>query len=196
MASGAMASSCARNSGLFRIFSGCTTARPASSAASLTGGAVSWRSRPTGRSGCVTTSAISCSAARSASSVCTAKRGVPQKTSFISLPLAFALHLANLAQVQVALEGAHAEDEQHSVHVVDLMLEAAREHVFAVHLEPFALLILGADAHLGVARHLLVNFGKTETAFLSVGVAVAGDDLGIDEHQLVFGLLAQAHVDG
>src|SRR5580698_3889893 len=165
MTSGAIASSCARNSALLRIFSGCVTASPAAIAVCFTGGAVILPSRPTGRSGCEITSATSCPAATSASSVGTANCGVPQKTSFkrppVSvmgrLPLAFALQLANLAQVQVALERAHAKDEQDSVQVIDLMLHGAREQFFAVHLVPFAVLVLRADAHPGRAHHLLAN---------------------------------------
>src|SRR5690348_17334423 len=114
-----MASSRARNSALFLIFSGCVTSSPPASALSFTGGAVSSCARPTGRSGCETTSAISCCAAISASSVGTAKRGVPQKTSFTFLPRAFALHLADLAQHQVALQRTHAKDEQHAVEMID-----------------------------------------------------------------------------
>src|SRR5208337_4734076 len=113
-----MASSWARNSGLPRIFSGWVTGMRAARAASLTGGAVICPPRPLGRSGCETASAISWPAASNASRVGTANCGVPQKTSFTALPLARALHLANLAQVQVALEGAHAEDEQHAVQMV------------------------------------------------------------------------------
>src|ERR1039457_942093 len=199
MASGAMASSWARNSELLRIFSGCMTGRPAARAACLTAGAVSCWPRPTGRSGCETASAISWPAASSASRVGTAKLGVPQKTSFTGilagLPLAFALHLADLAQVDVALEGAHAEDEQHAVEVVDLMLDAAREQLSAVHLEPLAALVLGADADFGGADHFLADIGEAEAAFVLVLFALLEDDLGIDEHQAVFGDLAHAEID-
>ena len=86
MAAGAMASSWARNSWLLRILSGCVTSMPAASAACFTGGAVSCCPRPTGLSGCETTSAISWPAPSRASSVGTANRGVPQKTSFTGHP--------------------------------------------------------------------------------------------------------------
>src|SRR6516165_6217176 len=118
-----MASRRARNSALFLIFSGWVIASPAARAVSFTGGAVSCCERPTGLSGCETTRGISWPATISASSVGTANRGVPQKTSLTFLPRAFALHLADLAEHQVALQGAHAEDEKRAVKVVDLVLK-------------------------------------------------------------------------
>src|SRR5580658_2342845 len=199
IASGAMTSSCARNSALLRILSGCATAMPARMAMSLTGGAASCCSRPAGRSGCETTSATSWPADSSASSVGTAKRGVPQKTSFKAttgaLPFAFALRLANLAQGEVAFQRAHAKDEQHAVNVVDLMLHAAREQLFAVLLEPFAVLVLGANPHLGGAHDLLANVGEAEAALFLVELALAVNDLRIDENELLRGVLAHAEVD-
>src|SRR3569833_646493 len=134
MASGAIASRRPRNSGLSLIFSGCVTSRPVANAVSFTGGGVTCCERPTGRSGCDTTNAISCPAAIKACKVGTANCGVPQNTSFTALPGAFALHLADLAQHQVALQRAHAEDEQHSVEVVALVLKRARARFFAVQL--------------------------------------------------------------
>src|ERR1017187_817804 len=195
MASGAMSSSCARNSALLRIFSGCTTAIPAARAACFTGGAVSWCVRPTGRSGCETTSEISCPAPSSASNVGTANPGVPQKTSFTALPLAVGLHLADLAQIQAALQRAHPEQKKNAIQVVDLVLEGARQQIIPVHLEPFALLILRTDANLGGAHNLLANVGEAEAAFLLVQLALAQNNLGIDQHQLGFGPLAHADVD-
>ena len=93
------------------------------------------------------------------------------------LPSAFVLHLANLAQIQAALQRAHAKDEQNAVEMVDLVLKGARKQFFAVHLEPLAVFILGADADLGRARHLLANIGKTQAALLLVLLALAEDDL-------------------
>src|SRR6516162_5754831 len=154
MASGAIASKCERNSALFRIFSGCVSEIPAARAVCLTGGAASCCVRPTGRSGCETTSGISWPAASRASSVGTAKRGVPQKTSLTALPCAFALHLANPAQHHVALKRAHTEDKQHAIEVIDLMLKGSREQFFSVHLEPLPFEILRANAHLRGAHHL------------------------------------------
>src|ERR1019366_392327 len=195
MASGEIASSCLRNSALLRIFSGWVTDSPAARAVCFTGGGVSCCVRPAARSGWVTTREISWPAASSASSVATANCGVPQKTSFTPLPCAFALHLANPAQGQVALQGAHAEDEQHAVEVVDLMLETAGEQFRTVHLEPLSMRVLGANAHLGGANYLLVNLREAEAAFLLILLAFAQNNLGVDEHQLVLGLLAHAQVD-
>src|ERR1035438_1529036 len=121
--------------------------------------------------------------------------GGAAEDEFHSLPLARALHLANLAQIEVALQCAHAKDEQHAVEVVNLMLDAAREQLFAIHLEPLALLVLGADADLGGAYDLLADVGEAEAAFLLIELALSEDDLGIDEHQLLAGLLAHAEVD-
>src|ERR1700680_2626249 len=163
-----MASSCARNSKLLRTLSGCAIGRPAAIAICLTGGGVSSFARPTGRSGCVTTNAISCPAAINASSVGTANRGVPQKMSFMrnpkrpALPRAFALHFANLAQVQVALQRAHAGNEQYAVEVIDFMLKGAPQQLFSVHLEPLAILILCANRDFEGALDLLTDVRKTE----------------------------------
>src|SRR5215469_896774 len=195
IASGAIASSCARNSLLLRILSGCVTGKPAASAVCLTGGAMTSCLRPTGRSGCETTSSTSWPANSNVSSVGTANRGVPQKTSFTVLPFSFALQLADLAHSPVALESAHAEDEQDAVEVIDLVLECAREKFFAVHLEPFAVLVLGADFYLCRALHLFADFGKAEAAFFFVLLAFAEGDLGIDEHELLSRILAHAEID-
>src|ERR1700722_8584037 len=130
----------------------------------------------------------------SASSVGTANRGVPQNTSFKAvigaLPLAFALCLANLAQRQVALQRAHTEDEQHAVEMIDLVLEAAREQLLAIHLEPLAKLVLRANPHLGRTHNLLANVGKAEAPFFFVKPALAKGDFRIDEHQLLSRVLA------
>src|SRR6266568_4430965 len=190
-----MASNCARNSGLFLIFSGCVIASPAAMAICFTGVAATCCVRPTGRSGCETTSAISWPAARNASIVDTAKRGVPQKTIFTLLPLAVALHLANLAQSQVAFERAHSKDEKHAVEMIDLMLECARKQLLAIHLEPFPLQILGADADLGGPHNLFANLGKAEAALLLVLPAIAEDDFRINDHQLLRGVFSLAQVD-
>src|SRR5208337_1365756 len=203
MTSGAIASSCARSSELLRIFSGCVTARPAARAACFTGVGAIWRSRPTGRSGCETTRATSCPAASNASKVGRANCGVPQKTSLRQraafamtvLPDAFALHLANLAQIETALERAHAEDEQHAVKMVDFMLEAARQKLVAIHLEPLAVFVLRANANLCGAHHLLANVGKAQAALLFVLPALAHNNLRIDQHKSLFAILSHAQVD-
>src|SRR5215469_15327399 len=195
MASGAIESSCPRNSSLLRILSGCVTGMPSDIAVCLTGGAASFWERPTGRSGCVTASAISWPARCSASRVGTAKRGVPQKTSFTALPPTFALHLADFAEDHVALQPAHAEDEQRSVQVVDLMLEGARQQFLAVHFEPFAVFVLRADLHLGAADDLLPDFGETQAAFLLVLSALLEGDLRVHQHQFLGGVFSHAEVD-
>src|SRR5579863_3535481 len=195
IASGAIASNWDRNSGLLRILSGCVTCRPKARAACFTGVGSTICLRPTGLSGCETTSAISCSAACNACKVGTANCGVPQKTSFTALPRAFALHLANLAQRQIPFQGAHAKDKQHPIEMVDLVLKCPREQLFAVHLEPLALFILRSNAYLGRTRNLLANLRKTQAAFFLVLFPFAKDDLGIDEHQLLFRVLAPAQVD-
>src|ERR1700733_5762407 len=64
-----------------------------------------------------------------------------------SLPRAFALQLADFAQIQVALQSAHAEDEQHPVEMIELMLKRAGQQLFPVHLEPLALLVLCTNAN-------------------------------------------------
>src|SRR5215472_12810042 len=112
IASGAMLSSCARNSSLFLILSGWTIGRPNSRALRLTGEAVSSMPRPRARSGWVTTSFTANPALTKRSSVGTAKTGVPQKTRFITAALPFAgfHHLADLALHHVPLERADVAD--------------------------------------------------------------------------------------
>src|SRR6266567_7715877 len=183
MTSGWTDSSCARNSALLRILWGWATGMPAARAVCLRGGATSSWARPTGRSGWVMASAMSWPAACNASSVGTAKRGVPQKTNLTELPRALALHLANFAQRHVALQPAHAEDEQHAVEVVDLVLEGAGQQFVAVHLKPFAVCVLRTDFHFEGTDDLFTDLGKAEAAFLFVLLALLEDDLRIDQNQ-------------
>src|SRR6185312_4005760 len=203
MASGAMASSWTRNSALLRIFSGCATGSTAANAVRFTGVGATWRSRPAGRSGCETTSFTSCPAAISACSAGTANPGVPQKTSLNRVaapviktsPCAFVLHLADLAQIQAAFQRAHAEDEQNSVQVIDLVLKGARQQFLAIHLEPLALLVLRAHLHPGRALHLLTNIGKAQTALFFVLFAFFVRDRRIDEDQLLRRVFSLAQID-
>src|SRR5580704_3733990 len=140
MASGWIASRRARKSGLFLIFSGCTTGRPACPARILTGGADGSWSRPRTRSGWVTTNSIVWPAASNCCRVGMANCGVPQKTSLIArLPFPRTLQLADLAQDEIALESADAEDEEYPVEMVDFMLEGASQQVVGVTFKPVAL---------------------------------------------------------
>src|SRR5271156_5270520 len=123
---------------------------PAAFAASFTGGASFFSPRPLGLSGWVAARTISWPARNTALNVGTANDGVPQKTSFIpdlpsdSLPLAGLLQLANLAQDQVTLQGAHALEKQNAVQVIDFMLEGPRQKLFPLEFKPFAACILSA----------------------------------------------------
>ncbi len=86
--------------------------------------------RPAGRSGCVSTSGISCPRVSRASSVGTAKSGVPQKTSLTGVtsaasPLPVLLELANAPLHEVALQRAYAVDEEYAIEVIDLVLYGA-----------------------------------------------------------------------
>src|SRR5580658_1483228 len=85
IASGTMAANWSRNTALFLMVAGCTTAIRRRIAASFTGEAATSMPRPRGRSGCVTTSGRECPASTSFSRVGTAKRGVPQKTKRIDI---------------------------------------------------------------------------------------------------------------
>src|SRR5271166_2972795 len=196
-----MASSWARNSALFLIFSGCTTGMPAAAAASFTGGATLCRPRPLGLSGCVTARTISWPARKTALNVGTANDGVPQKTTFIpdlpsgSLPLAGLLQLANLAQDQVALQGAHALEKQDAIQVIDFMLEGARQKLFPLEFKPFAACILSADLHLRRARNLFANVRETQAALFFILLAFAKNNLRINENDLIGRLLLKAQVD-
>src|SRR5579862_4051345 len=169
---------------------------PAAIAVSFTWGTTSCMPRPRGRSGCVTASATSWPARRTAFKVGTANEGVPQKTSFIEgLPLAGLLYLANPAQDEIALEGAHATEEEDAVEVIDLVLESACEEFDALYLEPVTVDVLRANDYLCGAGYLLANLREAEAALFFILLAFAEDDLGIDENDLLFGALLEAEID-
>src|SRR5882757_150190 len=135
-------------------------------------------------------------AASNSFSVGRANCGVPQKTSLIArLPFPGTLQLADFAQDKIALEGADAEDEEYSVKVIDFMLEGASQQVVSVPLKPIAFQILGAYFHLGRARDLLPNVRQAETALFLVDLSFLGNDLRIDQGNLVFGGLLKAEID-
>src|ERR1700744_5204003 len=199
IASGRMASRRDCSSALVRIFSGCKTSRPTASASCFTGGTVSAKPRPLGRSGWQSTSSMPWPAARSASSVGTANAGVPQKTSRIRdrspLPFAGALQFADATQDQVTLERTDAEDKQNAVQMVDFVLEGARQQLRSLALGPLAVFILRLHDHARCPPHLVANVGQTEAALFFNLFSLVQRDLRIDQDDLVFRLLLVAHVD-
>src|SRR5258708_14747452 len=111
------------------------------------------------------------------------------------LPLAELLQFFDLADDEVALEAAEAVDEEDAVEVVDLVLHGAGEKLFTFDLEPVSVDILRADLDLGGAMDLLANLGEAEATLFFELLALALDDLGIDEDELLFGILLEADVD-
>ena len=61
----------------------------------------------------------------------------------------FALHFVDLCGgVQIMLQGAHAEDKQHTIEVVDLMLHGVCEQLFVVHLTDLLVHIRDVTSYL------------------------------------------------
>src|SRR5260370_1772175 len=111
------------------------------------------------------------------------------------LPLAELLQLLDLADDEVAFQATQAVDEEDAVEVVDLVLHGAGEKLFTFDLEPVSVDILRADLDLGGAMDLLANLGEAEATLFFELLALALDDLGIDEDELLFGILLEADVD-
>ncbi len=65
------------------------------------------------------------------------------------------------------------------------MLHAARKQFLGIALEPLAVFVLGADAYLGRALHLLANIREAEATFFFIELAVSEDDLRVDEDELL-----------
>src|ERR1700730_6029980 len=203
MASGAMLCKISCDSGE-RIFSGWCTGTAAASAASFTGETETCIPRPLGRSGCVTTAAISNSGCVSKCfSVGTANCGVPQNTTFIrrlsfvpdGLPLAQLPHFLDFVLDQVALEHAQVLDEEDAVQVVDLMAERAGQQIFAANLERLALSILRLYGDELRPDHVTTKAGNGQAAFLLALFAFVVNHLGIRQHHSSLGILAAGYVN-
>src|ERR1700733_4365540 len=147
MRSGASAATASRPAAV-RSVAGCETARPALRANALTGLGMSWRPRPCGRSGWVSTPTMVCRDVSNACSAGTANCGVPAKatrsglTTLIVKPCALAragsarrattllrcnTFLAVLVQLladPVALHIGEVIDEQLALEMVHFMLYA------------------------------------------------------------------------
>src|ERR1019366_5086637 len=197
IASGAMLSNCARNLSLFLIFSGWTTGRPSPSAVRFTGDSASCRPRPLGRSGWVATSFTRKPAATSFSSVGTANCGVPQNTRSIMGALPFALldQLADLAFHNVSLQSADVADIELAVEMVGFVHQRARQQFFSAYLDGFTFHILRARGNRAWPRHLLAEFGQTQTALVGSETPFSVDDLGVDQHDLGAGIFLEADIN-
>src|SRR6516225_5426417 len=219
MASGVIARSCARNSSLTLIFSGCVTGIPSCCASRFTAGATTSMPRPLGRSGCATTSfTVKCSA--SASRVGTANSGVPQKTKFIvpsfalrvsrpepshsehqtrnavaSLPLSRLLQFLHFAQDQIAFQPAEVANIEPAVQVIDFVLEGSRQQPFTLGFKPIAVYVLSADLYLTRTSYVLAKFRDAEAAFGFALLPFLVDDLRVCDHQLLCRILFKADID-
>jgi len=157
---GARSSSCARNSWLSRIFSGCTTARPASSAASLNGRSGELAISTHGPVGLCDheRNLMFRRAQRFQRLYCKARSPAETASS-----LYHCLHAASCEScaVQVALRALMRKMNNIRPRGRFSCWKQRESTSTPSHLEPLALLILGADAHLGAWRgHCLANSGK------------------------------------
>src|SRR5690606_29551679 len=193
-----------------RSRSGCSTLSPCASAARFTGGGVSRRPRPAGRSGCVRTSGTSAPAATIASSVGTANSGVPANAMRRSCTAglqgserlrAGARGLRRLAPrlLQVALLDALAlqrrqiVDEQLALEVIHLVLDALREQPVRLELERLAVLVERPDLDPLGPLDELVQPRDGQTPLLEALAAVRGEDFRVDEAARLIAPLG--HVD-
>src|SRR5258708_1571486 len=126
------------------------------------------------------------------SSVGTAKEGVPRNIRF-NLPLAPFTGLRqfpDFAANQIALQSAYVRDIQTAVQVIDFMRERPRQQFLAGSLERFALNILRAHANRLGARHLFPKTWNAEAAFFAGLRAFAMNNLGIEQNDFLFRVLA------
>jgi hypothetical protein len=112
-----------------------------------------------------------------------------------SVPLAGALHLADLALEKIALERADVANVEPAVQVIGLVQEGARQQVLAGRFKRLALGILRADGDALGAAHLLAETGNAEAALLAHLLAFDFDDGGVDEDELVLRALAVRDID-
>src|SRR6185437_3960972 len=209
--SGSSAASSARNTSP-RGLSGCSIGTPSASATSFTGDGTSVdRDRPCARSGCVTTPTTSNPSPTSALSEGTANVDVPQKrtrTSELLVPPMTArgflrCHFAHVRTVAVllsrflplrerrtALHQTQIVDEQASVQMIDLVLQAPREQVVRIHLERSSVAVLRANDHTHGAFDVSVDVRNGQAAFLAFLLPLGEDDLGVDHDERIL-----IHVD-
>ena len=105
------------------------------------------------------------------------------------------LHFADLAQEQVALERAYAKDEEDAVEMIDLVLEGARQQLFAIDLKPLAVHILARTRTFAARDTFSRISGRLRQPSSSFCLPSLVDDFGIDENDLVFRIFLEAEVD-
>src|SRR5690554_5837323 len=184
---------------------GCATVSPWANAASFTGGGVSRRPRPAGRSGCVSTSGTRAPAATIASSAGTANAGVPAKAIRAAVPTPsmagtrseserrrgvdagrdrFALAAGPL-QIPLleplALQLGQIVDEELAFEVIHLVLHALREQAFDLELERLAVAVERLDLDALGPLDVLVQPRDRQTAFLVAFAALGPDDFRVDQ---------------
>src|SRR5260370_26964805 len=125
------------------------------------------------------------------SRVGTAKDGVPRKMRFKPLtPLARLSQFPDFPPNQIPLQRADVRDIQTTVQVIDFMRERPRQQFLAGSLERFALNILRAHANRLGARHLFPKTWNAETPFFAGLRAFAMNNLGIEQNDFLFRVLA------
>src|SRR3954469_20154450 len=137
--------------------SGWSTGIPSSRARTATGGGVSLRPRPAGRSGRVTTSEGRCAEAASRSRTAAANSLVPRKT---------VLTLSQRADGLLALIARCAVEDQDAVEMVDLVLDDARLQARGLDRDRLTVLVVRTDADVDRALDVDDHAGQRETALL------------------------------
>src|SRR5687767_567807 len=167
--------------------------------------------RPAGRAGWVYTAATWWPTRTRASSVGTAKCGVPMKTTrsgigsrlggsdaMLALALLLARRFGEFPHYQVAFQLREVIDEQNPVQVVDLVLDADGQKAIGFLFLRLAVVIDIAEPHARRPLHLRIIIGDRQTTLFVDGALVvrAPDDLRIDQEQRAFWLLLARNVDG
>jgi hypothetical protein len=102
-----------------------------------------------------------------------------QRRGLITLFLLPEQPLAN----QLALDGRDVIDEQLALKMIHFVLNADRQQVFGGQSKRVAFSIDGADLDLFRPKNRLIETGYRQTTFVRRYFSLAGDDLGVNEHQ-------------
>jgi len=86
-------------------------------------------------------------------------------------------------------------NEQYSVEVVYLVANGLREKSLGIEFSPMSAFVLSSDAQSGWPFDRSEKTGKGEAALFEAGFSLAGDDLGVGEHDPRFGILADGEID-
>src|SRR6266446_6468429 len=185
-----------------RTDAGWRTGRPRPIASILTGpGAGGEEPLRRGRSGWVTTAAISSPESSRAFNDGTANSGVPMKTKRMApsgrneVPVSGSLSLLHLLLDQPPLERAQVLDEETPVQMVDLVVERPGQQSRSFERADLAAQIHRLDHRALRPPHPFRESGKAEASLvLEIGTRVL-DDPGVDQHQDLGGVFAAGKVD-